>query len=75
MVRYHPYAGLKRIILVDVLGRLPYIPVLHVRLVATVLFVVLAVQYIPAFESLRLETWQLVGHTLQAMADWALLYQ
>jgi acyl-CoA reductase-like NAD-dependent aldehyde dehydrogenase len=75
MVRYHPYAGLKQTILVHVLGNLPYIPVLHVRIVATVLFVVLAVQYIPAFESLRLETWQLVGRTLQAIADWALLHQ
>jgi hypothetical protein len=72
MIRYHPYAGLKRIILVDVLGKLPYIPVLHTRFVAIVVLVMFFIHHVPVFDSLRLAMWQMVGRALQSMADWAL---
>lgn len=34
MVRYHPYKGWRRFMLINVLGKLPYTPVLHCRTVA-----------------------------------------
>lgn len=71
MIRYHPYQGIKRVLLVDVLGRLPYTPVLHTRTVLVVFVVVLTAQYVPMLDPLRTAFWQTVGSALQSMANWA----
>jgi len=71
MIRYHPYEGMKRRILIGVLAKLPYTPVLHTRTVTLVLLAALTFRYVPAFDPWRVAVWQAVGSGLQSMADWA----
>lgn len=72
MIRFHPYKGIKRRLLIDVLAKLPYTPVLHTRTALLVLLMVLVLQYVSIFDPWRTAAWQAVGSILQKMADWAL---
>ena len=72
MIRYHPYKGIKRRLLIDVLAKLPYTPVLHVQTVMLVALMVLVLKYISVLEPWRVAAWQTVGSVLKEMADWAL---
>lgn len=58
--------------LINVLGKLPYTPVLHSRLVALVSAVTLALVYVPALEPWKVAGWQALGSVFQSLADWAL---
>jgi hypothetical protein len=72
MVRYHPYKGWRRFMLINVLGKLPYTPVLHCRTVALGASIALALVYVPALDSWKVAGWQALGSVFQSLADWAL---
>jgi hypothetical protein len=58
--------------LINVLGKLPYSPVLHCRTVALGASIALALVYVPALEPFKIAGWQALGSVFQSLADWAL---